>query len=334
MVERRDLTFDRILCDVPCSGDGTIRKAPDIWRKWNTGLGNGVHRLQVQIAMRGVALLKVGGKLIYSTCSLNPVEDEAVVGEVLRQSGGSMELLDMSLELPELKRHPGLKSWKVRDKGRWLNSYRHVFRSRKATIVPSMFPSGKTWNDSNIPSARQEYCQRDDMKTETTSENIVNEKEDDLAEMPSKENSKEDDNTDGETEVTTFPLERCMRILPHDQDTGGFFIAVFQKVSPFSVKDMKSKEPFRKHNFRRTQDIEEAVPGEADVGTNLNEIISSDLGNTVCAHNIKMDTIGQRDVEVTALDTLGGASCLHSDASLKEKEIISSDIGNTAVLLM
>lgn len=28
------LMFDRILCDVPCSGDGTLRKAPDIWRKW------------------------------------------------------------------------------------------------------------------------------------------------------------------------------------------------------------------------------------------------------------------------------------------------------------
>ncbi|KAI4325971.1 hypothetical protein MLD38_031329 [Melastoma candidum] len=66
------LLFDRVLCDVPCSGDGTLRKAPDIWRKWHPGMGNGIHGLQVQIAMRGMSLLKVGGRMVYSTCSMNP----------------------------------------------------------------------------------------------------------------------------------------------------------------------------------------------------------------------------------------------------------------------
>ncbi|KAI9084913.1 hypothetical protein K1719_033086 [Acacia pycnantha] len=47
------LLFDRVLCDVPCSGDGTLRKAPDLWRKWNTGMGHGLHSLQVLIALRG-----------------------------------------------------------------------------------------------------------------------------------------------------------------------------------------------------------------------------------------------------------------------------------------
>ena len=38
------LLFDRILCDVPCSGDGTMRKNIAIWKKWSIGDGNGLHR--------------------------------------------------------------------------------------------------------------------------------------------------------------------------------------------------------------------------------------------------------------------------------------------------
>lgn len=53
------LQFDRILCDVPCSGDGTMRKAPDIWRRWTASNGNGLHALQINITLRACQLLKV-----------------------------------------------------------------------------------------------------------------------------------------------------------------------------------------------------------------------------------------------------------------------------------
>ena len=52
------LRFDRILCDVPCSGDGTMRKAPDIWRRWSVNGGNGLHHLQLKIALHAAKLLK------------------------------------------------------------------------------------------------------------------------------------------------------------------------------------------------------------------------------------------------------------------------------------
>lgn len=37
------LKFDKILCDAPCSGDGTLRKNPDIWTKWSPGNANNLH---------------------------------------------------------------------------------------------------------------------------------------------------------------------------------------------------------------------------------------------------------------------------------------------------
>ncbi len=53
------LRFDRVLCDVPCSGDGTMRKAPDIWRKWSVGNGIGLHIIQLRIALQGIKLMEV-----------------------------------------------------------------------------------------------------------------------------------------------------------------------------------------------------------------------------------------------------------------------------------
>lgn len=42
--EHPDLIFDRILADVPCSGDGTLRKNFDLWGKWHAGMGSGLHK--------------------------------------------------------------------------------------------------------------------------------------------------------------------------------------------------------------------------------------------------------------------------------------------------
>lgn len=98
------LLFDRILCDVPCSGDGTLRKNFEIWKKWTCMDGNGLHRycalysaralfkffsLQLRILNRGMKLLAPGGRLVYSTCSMNPVENEAVVAAALSSNPGT-----------------------------------------------------------------------------------------------------------------------------------------------------------------------------------------------------------------------------------------------------
>ncbi|KRZ91947.1 Mitogen-activated protein kinase kinase kinase 15 [Trichinella sp. T8] len=73
------LKFDRILCDVPCSSDGTLRKNLNLWKEWHVNQAYALHRLQRKIVERGLHLLATGGLLVYSTCSMNPAEDEAVL---------------------------------------------------------------------------------------------------------------------------------------------------------------------------------------------------------------------------------------------------------------
>jgi multisite-specific tRNA:(cytosine-C5)-methyltransferase len=73
------LQFDKILCDVPCSGDGLLRRAPAGWASWSPALGVHLHEVQAGILTRSLELLASGGRLVYSTCSLNPLENEAVM---------------------------------------------------------------------------------------------------------------------------------------------------------------------------------------------------------------------------------------------------------------
>ena len=80
--------YDRVLADVPCSGDGTLRKNPGAWHTFDPLYGVRLHQTQVKILSRAYALLAPGGRLVYSTCTLDPVQNEAVVLALLVQSGG------------------------------------------------------------------------------------------------------------------------------------------------------------------------------------------------------------------------------------------------------
>jgi 16S rRNA (cytosine967-C5)-methyltransferase len=76
--------FDRILVDAPCSGSGTFGRHPEIrWRLKAEALVD-FHSLQVSLLKSGLERLAPGGRLVYSTCSLEAEENELVVEEVLR----------------------------------------------------------------------------------------------------------------------------------------------------------------------------------------------------------------------------------------------------------
>jgi 16S rRNA (cytosine967-C5)-methyltransferase len=78
-------SFDRVLCDVPCSGLGVIAKKPDIKYKPVEQIYN-LPEVQLCILKNCANYVKVGGELVYSTCTLNAEENEMVVNKFLSKT--------------------------------------------------------------------------------------------------------------------------------------------------------------------------------------------------------------------------------------------------------
>jgi 16S rRNA (cytosine967-C5)-methyltransferase len=94
--------FDRVLVDVPCSGTGTLARNPEIkWRLKPADLHD-LHVKQLAILRASLHQLAPGGRAIYSTCSIETEENEAVVEAVLRGDSG-LALLDCRAELERLR---------------------------------------------------------------------------------------------------------------------------------------------------------------------------------------------------------------------------------------
>jgi 16S rRNA (cytosine967-C5)-methyltransferase len=101
--------FDRILADVPCSGTGTLGRNPEIkWRLKPEDLRD-LHLRQVAILKSALAHLASGGRLVYSTCSLESEENEAVV-EAALEGQPKFNLIDMKVELEQLRKSGELAS--------------------------------------------------------------------------------------------------------------------------------------------------------------------------------------------------------------------------------
>jgi 16S rRNA (cytosine967-C5)-methyltransferase len=95
---------DRVICDVPCSGLGVLGKKPDLRYKDISSLSN-LPALQLDILTASSSYLKVGGVMVYSTCTLNPNENENVVKAFLA-SNSNFSLLPF--DLSDLKAKDGM----------------------------------------------------------------------------------------------------------------------------------------------------------------------------------------------------------------------------------
>lgn len=201
--------FDRILVDSICSGDGTLRKNPDIWTIWKPEKALSLHKKQVSLLSRAFKLLKNGGKLVYSTCSLNPIENEAVISTLLRKFPDAKLISPTNLDEREFEISKGLRTWgvhfelKEQNKLQLFDTLDEVPDTPfKEKLTESMFPD-KEWYESD---------------------NFM----------------------------------RCFRVLPHRNDTGGFFFAVVQKNGPDEIPqiEQRSESSSCKYETVETKDLE------------------------------------------------------------------------------
>jgi tRNA (cytosine34-C5)-methyltransferase len=205
----RDRVFDRILCDVPCTGDGTFRKLPYLWRKFRPRFGVEIHPLQLRIAKDAVSMLKFGGRMVYSTCSLNPIENEAVVASLLlwaKKKHLNLRLVDplddsVACKIEGLKWRPGLSHWESSEEVMLLGELDQSELARSKQRLPKIVSTMHPPSDEAV--------------------------------------------------ARSLHLDRCMRIMPQDQNTGGFFVAVLELMNPHS--DAKSTDNLHVKSKRKIE---------------------------------------------------------------------------------
>ena len=209
IIEDENYRPNIIICDVPCSGDGTLRKNKMIRKKWRIEFGLENHFIQRKILDNAIRQCKNDGYIIYSTCAINPIENEAVVCYIMDKYKDEIELINCSKKLRDMKIkfREGLIKWKVCvdiDKDNnyiWKEKFNEVKNDRKGLIKESMFHDIYTYKN-NHPTALFKF-------------------------------------------TDPLNLRNCIRIYSHDNNSDCFFIAVIHKKNNFSNENHINNNHYR-----------------------------------------------------------------------------------------
>jgi 16S rRNA (cytosine1407-C5)-methyltransferase len=105
--------FDRVLLDAPCSSEGRFRAdEPETTRYWSAKKIRDMSRKQRRLLFSAIHCLKPGGRLVYSTCSFSPEENEVVIQRFLNKFSDSLRVLPIDMEHPGAR--GGLREWEGR----------------------------------------------------------------------------------------------------------------------------------------------------------------------------------------------------------------------------
>jgi len=101
-------SFDKILIDAPCSGEGTLRTSKMTYKMWNIHTVRKLSKIQKNLILNAFEILKPGGFIVYSTCTHAPEENEGVLSFIKENLGEKVKIEKVNLPV---KCRPGVCEW-------------------------------------------------------------------------------------------------------------------------------------------------------------------------------------------------------------------------------
>jgi 16S rRNA (cytosine1407-C5)-methyltransferase len=117
-----DSYFDKILVDAPCSGLGIIQKKTEINKWWSIERVNSLVEIQNKLLVSAIKMLKVGGEMVYSTCSLTPEENELIINRILEKYPVDVEDVNVTIQ-----NHKGLTEYQSKSLDKRLSKAIRIF---------------------------------------------------------------------------------------------------------------------------------------------------------------------------------------------------------------
>ena len=138
--------FDRVLVDAPCSGEGMFRKEEAAVTDWSQETVEMCARRQEEILNSAAELVRPGGRLVYSTCTFSPEEDEQAVARFL---ANHPEFAPETVDAPwfEAGENGSFRLWphKLLGEGHFAAVLRKMEGSEESTVIPAGEKLPKTW---------------------------------------------------------------------------------------------------------------------------------------------------------------------------------------------
>jgi NOL1/NOP2/sun family putative RNA methylase len=107
-LKKQKFSFDKILLDAPCSGEGKVRTTPRTFLEWSEKLLFKMSRTQKRLIVSAFEILKPEGEMIYSTCTHAPEENELIIQHLIDNFPNQIEVLPIKLPL---KTREGITEW-------------------------------------------------------------------------------------------------------------------------------------------------------------------------------------------------------------------------------